>query len=135
MYIDSDVILDLLQERHPHHENARSLFALVETGRIKGYVSPLIFSNIFYIIRKDHNSKTAVDLLIRLKMLLKIVSIGERTLELALTSSFADFEDAIQYFAALDCKADCLVTRNKKDYRQAQIPVFLPDEFLTLHKK
>lgn len=115
VYIDSDVILDLLQERHPHHENARCLFALVETGRIKGYVSPLIFSNIFYILRKDHNYKTAVDLLIRLKMLLKIVSIGERTIELALTSAFAEFEDAIQYFAALDCKADCLVTRNKRD--------------------
>lgn len=50
-------------------------------------------------------------------MLLRIVPVGERTIELALCSSFRDFEDAVPYFAALDCKADCLVTRNKKDHK------------------
>lgn len=132
VYIDSDVILDLLQVRHPFHEDAHSLFALIEQGKLKGFVSPLIFANLFYILRKDCDNKGAVDRLIRLKMLLKVVTIGERTIELALSSSFTDFEDAIQYFAAVDCKADCLITRNKRDYKDSKIPVFLPGELLRI---
>jgi predicted nucleic acid-binding protein len=131
-YIDTDVILDLLQIRHPFHEDASSLLALIEKGKLKGFVSPFIFADLFYILRKDHDNKGAVDRLIRLKMLLKIVTIGERTIELALSSSFTDFEDAIQYFAALDCKADCLVTRNKRDFKGSKIPVFLPGELLRI---
>jgi predicted nucleic acid-binding protein len=131
-YIDSDVILDLLQVRHPFHDDAYCLFSLIERGRIKGCVSPLIFSNLFYLLRKDHDNKTAVERLIRLKMLLKIVSIGERTIDLALSSSFHVFEDAIQYYAAIECKADCLVTRNKRDYKQSTIPVLLPGELLRI---
>lgn len=132
VYIDCDVILDLLQVRHPYHEDARSLFALIEKGKLKGYVSPLIFANLFYILRKDHENKGAVDRLIRLKMLLKIVTIGERTIELALSSSFKDFEDAIQYHAAIAGKVDCLVTRNKRDYKESRIPVLLPGELLRI---
>ncbi|MBD3345289.1 MAG: PIN domain-containing protein [Chitinivibrionales bacterium] len=132
IYIDSDIILDLLQVRHPFHDDAFSLFAQIENGIVKGFVSPLVFSNLFYILRKDGNNKSAVDSLIRLKMLLKIVSIGEKIIELALTSSFNDFEDAIQYFTAIECKADCLITRNKKDYKNADIPVLFPDECLKL---
>jgi predicted nucleic acid-binding protein len=129
-FIDSDVIFDLLQVLHPFHEDAHSLFALIEQGKLKGLVSPVIFANLFYILRKDHGNKGAVDRLIRLKMLLKIVKIGERTIELALSSSFTDFEDAIQYFAAVESKSDCLVTRNKRDYKDSKIPVFLPSELL-----
>lgn len=132
IYVDTDVILDLLQERHPFHADARSLFALFETGKLKGFVSPLIFSNLYYILRKDSSAKLAVDALLRLKLLLKIVSVGEKTISLALSSQVNDFEDAIQYFAAIECRADCLVTRNKKDYKDPEIPIFLPGELLSI---
>ena len=130
IYVDTDVILDILQERHPFHVDAQALFILFENGVLKGFVSPLIFANLFYILRKDNGSKIAIASLLNLRMLLKIVNIGEKTINLALSSHFSDFEDAIQYFSALDCGADCLVTRNKKDYKNTEIPVFLPGELL-----
>ena len=132
IYVDTDVIFDLLQERHPFHVDAHTLFAHFEDGSLRGYVSPLIFANLFCILRKDNGAKAAIESLLRLKMLLKIVTVGERTIELALSSHFTDFEDAIQYYTALDSGADCLVTRNKKDYRNTEIPIFFPGELLRI---
>ena len=70
-----------------------------------------------------------------MKAIVDIINIGSKTIELALNSEFNDFEDAIQYFAALDAKASCLITRNKKDYKEKQIPILLPKEYISLHKQ
>lgn len=81
-------------------------------------------------MRKDKGVKTALDSLLRLKMLLKVCTVSEKTIELALSSTFRDFEGAIQYYSAVDNNLDCLITRNKRDYRATDIPVYLPKEFL-----
>lgn len=69
IFIDSDIILDLFLARDPFFEDANDLFSLLENNEIIGHVSPLIFSNLFYILKKYESSKTAVKLLTRLKAL------------------------------------------------------------------
>lgn len=129
-YIDTDVILDLLQQRKAFFAEASRLFAFLEKEAFRGFASPLTFANLYYVLRKDKGAKVALDALLRLKMLLKILPIGEKTIELALSSEFRDFEDAIQYYSAIESNLDCLITRNKKDFRSADIPVYHPREFL-----
>ena len=46
------------------------------------------------------------------------------------SSGWKDYEDATQHRSAIDEQADCIVTRNKKDFKAAQIPVFEPQEFI-----
>ena len=131
-YIDTDVILDLLQQRKAFFADASRLFTLIEKGIFRGFVSPLTFANLYYILRKDKGAKVARDALLRLRMLLKILPTGEKTIELALSSEFSDFEDAIQYYSAIEGNLDCLITRNKKDFKSADIPVYDPREFLDI---
>ena len=50
----------------------------------------------------------------------------------ALDSGFTDFEDALQHFSAKAVNADCIVTRNKKDFECSEIPVYELDEFMQL---
>ena len=45
-----------------------------------------------------------------------------KILELALSSDFSDFEDAIQYYTALDNKLEIIITRNKKDFKKSKLP-------------
>jgi hypothetical protein len=42
VFIDSDIILDLIQERD-HYSDAMPLFTLIEENKAKGYVSVLYF--------------------------------------------------------------------------------------------
>ena len=47
-------------------------------------------------------------------------------------SSFRDFEDAVQYYSAVQAKSECLITRNKSDFKVDALPVLTPEEFLAI---
>lgn len=51
--------------------------------------------------------------------------------DLAIASSFLDFEDAVQHFTALEGGAEVIITRNPSDFIPHNIiPVLTPREFL-----
>jgi len=131
IFVDSDIILDLIQERE-NHKDAKQLFTLIEENKVKGFVSPLIFANLFYILRKQQTNKFAMQVLARLKALLHILTINEKIIELALSSGFKDFEDAIQYYSALEENLEYLITRNKDDYRHSGIIICNAKEYLAI---
>ncbi len=56
----------------------------------------------------------------------------EKIIDLSLASDFKDFEDAVQYYAAVQAKAECIITRDKNDYNKGRLPVLTAEEFLTL---
>ena len=67
-----------------------------------------------------------------LLQILKIAAIDQSTIEQALSLPYKDFEDAVQMMAAVQCKADYLVTRNVKDFKPAPLSVIQPSELLSL---
>ena len=134
VFVDADIILDLLLSRQPFLSAARALFLLIQKKGIEGYTSPLILSNLFYILRKGSSGPQAVSALRRMRLILRALPMDERTVDLALASSFTDLEDAFQYYAAVDQNLDALITRNKKDYRSSELPVLNAEEFVTLYR-
>jgi len=130
IFVDSDIILDLMLERDQFFNHAAELFNLIEKNKIKASVSALHFSNLHYIIRKVKSNELAKSVLRKLAILVNILPIDEKTIELALESDFPDFEDAIQYYACLDNDIDVIVTRNKKDYISGKLPVMSAEEYL-----
>lgn len=64
------------------------------------------------------------------KILVKIVAVDEKVIGLALSSKFPDFEDAIQYFAAVENNINILLTRNTKDYKLSKIAILTADAYL-----
>ncbi|MBN2036537.1 MAG: PIN domain-containing protein [Chitinispirillaceae bacterium] len=131
VFVDSDIILDLIQERGNYADAVR-LFTLIEENKVRGYVSPLIFANLFYILRKQESNKFALQVLIRLKALFNILTLNEKVIELALSSGFKDFEDAVQYYSALEENCGYLITRNKGDYKQSGIIICNAKEYCAI---
>ena len=132
IFVDSDVILDLLAKREPFYPYAAQLFSLVDKGKIKAHVSAIIITNLHYVLRKMTNKEQAIKSLQKLKLLLKILPVDEKIIDLALASDFKDFEDSIQYYVAKENEIDFLLTRNKKDYKTADITILTPEEYLKL---
>ena len=132
IFIDTDIILDLIQKRESYYKDAIRLFSLVEEKQVVGYVSPLIFANLYYILRKTDSKLFAIQTLVRLKALVRVITLDEKIIELALSSGFKDFEDAIQYYAALRVKLKYLITRNKADYKESVIIVCTAREYLSI---
>ncbi|MFO7525008.1 MAG: PIN domain-containing protein [Ignavibacteriaceae bacterium] len=130
IFIDSDIIFDLLAEREPFYTFAARLFTLIDQNKIKGFTSPLVFANLHYLLKKYSSNAIALKNLRKLKTIVNILSIDERIIEQSLNSEFNDFEDAIQYFTAVNNGINILVTRNKADYNKGKIDVLNAEEFL-----
>ncbi|MCW7490963.1 type II toxin-antitoxin system VapC family toxin [Leptospira meyeri] len=134
VYLDSDVIIDYLYAREPFFQESVQLISLIENKKIKGSISSLIIWNIFYILAKYTNEKSARELIKEFKTIIEIIPIDEKIIDLGLNSSIKDFEDSIQYFAAKSKKIKYIITRNKKDYPTGEIKPLSPKEFLTIFK-
>ena len=118
------------QKREPFYETSASLLAAVETGRVQGYVAVHSLTTLFYLIQKGKSSAQARAMITNLLQFIEVAPVDQSTLEQALNLDFRNFEDAVQMISAVQCKADCLVTRNTRDYQPALLPVMQPVDFL-----
>lgn len=130
LFVDSDIILDLLAKREPHYVHAAQLFTLIDQKEIIAFTSPLIFANLHYLLKKLTSNASALKSLRKLKTLINILPIDERVIDQSLNSEFNDFEDAIQYFTAVNNGINLILTRNKIDYKKSKITISTADEFL-----
>lgn len=131
LFIDTDVIIDFLIDRKPHSREAALIFTLIEERKLRGYVSSLSFSNLYYVLRKVESHNKVMSKLDSISEMLSILKVDQQTIKNALATGFPDFEDSIQYCCARENKrVDVLITRNTKDYKNSEIPVMTPADFL-----
>lgn len=124
----------MFAKREPFYHHAAELFSLIDLGHIRAHVSPIIIANLHYLLSKLKNKEQALKILQKLKLLVKILTVDEKIIHLALASQFKDFEDAIQYYVAKENNIDYLLTRNKKDYKKASISIMTAEEYLDFYK-
>ena len=130
LLVDTNIIIDLLAKRKSFYQEAQELFTLADERRLSLFISALTFANTYYILSRDLNADEARKIMIKFKTIVKILPLENKVLELALSSDFSDFEDAVQYYTALDNKLEIIITRNKKDFKKSQLPVLTAKEYL-----
>ena len=129
--IDTDIILDFFFDREPFSENASKILSLCESKEIIGFVTPVIISNVYYLLRRTAKHEKVIEKLTLLISLLEILIIDKRVTVEALNSNFKDFEDALQnYSAEQNNEVDIIITRNVKDYRNSHLSIMLPDNYI-----
>ncbi|MBL7127616.1 MAG: PIN domain-containing protein [Ignavibacteria bacterium] len=134
IFIDSDIVLDLLAKREPYYIYAAKLFTLADKNKVQSFTSPIVFSNVHYILAKLTSNALSLHSLRKLKTIVKVLLIDEKIIEQSLNSDFKDFEDAIQYYTAINSGIKFIITRNKTDYKKSKIAVCTADEFLKMHE-
>ncbi|MFZ9847944.1 MAG: type II toxin-antitoxin system VapC family toxin [Flavobacteriales bacterium] len=131
VFVDTDVCIDLLSGRKPFNKTAEILFSLADNRKIKTHVSSLSFANIDYVLRSQYNNSHSRQIIGKFKTLVSVLPVDSKTIDLAITSDFNDFEDAIQYFCAIENNLTTIITRNIKDYKKATIKVLTPEIFIS----
>jgi len=131
VFVDTDICIDLLSGRKPFNAAAQKLFSLADTGKIKVCISSLSFANIDYVLRSQYSGSNSRQIIAKFKTLVSVLSVDSKTIDLAIASDFSDFEDAIQYYSAIENGITLLLTRNIKDYKKSTIKVMTPETFLT----
>ncbi|MEE5994432.1 MAG: PIN domain-containing protein [Oscillospiraceae bacterium] len=128
--IDTNVILDVLCNRADFIEASSKVWKYCETGQIEGYISALSVPNIVYILRKELTPEKTQELISQIMLIFKVADLKSADLKNAAAMLTSDFEDAIQICCAGRMKADYIITRNIRHFKESKIPALKPDEFL-----
>ena len=125
---DTNIILDVLLNREPFVKLSANLVSAVENKKIEGFLCATTVTTLDYLISKETNRHKARVEVRKLLSIFNIADVNLKVLDLSINSEFKDFEDAVQYYSGECCHVNGLVTRNTKDYKQAKLPIYTPDE-------
>lgn len=130
--IDTNVILDVLLKREPFYKSCASVLTLARRKEIELYVSASAITDIYYIANQALRDRSEVkSLIVKLIKVVSVAGISEDEIQKALALPWKDFEDSVQYSVALLQKMDGIVTRNPKDYKEAEMKVWDPEEIVS----
>jgi len=129
---DTNVILDLLLSREPFREVAVQLVKEVELGNLKGVVSAHTVTTIDYLTAKHYDRDTAKNAIQHLLSLFQVAEVNRDVLQMALTLPFSDYEDAVLYQAGFNVGVEGVVTRNGRDFKGGDLPIYTPQELFGL---
>jgi len=130
LFIDTNVMMDLLGERVPYYESIARVATLADKGKVKMVVSAFSYPTVYYLLCKFESSETVKEKLRKFRIISEVSDLNEITIDKGLASVFRDFEDALQYHCALEADCDILLTRNVKDFKGSSLPVMTAEEYL-----
>ena len=131
--LDTNIIIDALQDRQPWAEAAKELFREAARNHYTGCLTAKTGADIHYLTRRcTHSEKAARDVMGKLFALFDLLDTSAEDCRRALVSDTADYEDAVIQQAAARSGCDYIVTRNLRDYEFSSVPAVSPAEFVKL---
>lgn len=129
--LDTNVVLDVLLARAPFEEEARQLWEALNRNQIDGYIRASTVTDIFYIARKQTDRAKARGFIQICLDALEVCTVDKQTLQNAVSLAGDDLEDNLQEACAITYGLDAIVTRDKRGFQSANLPVLAPSEVLT----
>jgi predicted nucleic acid-binding protein len=133
VFLDTNVILDVLANREPFVADSAAVLSLVEARTVEGCAAAHSVTTLFYLLRREVGSRRAREVLMDLLRVLEVVAVDQDRIFQALAMDWDDFEDAVQASCAAKAEVDYLLTRDQEDFRGSYVPVLSPAEFIALH--
>ena len=136
LFIDTNIVIDLFSRREPYYKESATLFSLADRKKVEVSVSSLTIANTSYVLSRQLKSNKVKEILRKLRIIVNVLPLDNKIIELALNDeTFTDFEDGLQYFTAIECEQEMIITRNLKDFRASQIPVMTAGQFIETMKE
>jgi predicted nucleic acid-binding protein len=124
LFLDTNILIDILAKREPHHQAAIKLMILADQGEANLYCSAMSIATCDYILRKQLTAAISKKAIRGLLRYITVIPTTHDAVVKATKSPFADLEDAIQHFTAVEFgEIDAIITRNLRDYRHSLMPV------------
>jgi predicted nucleic acid-binding protein len=132
IFVDVNVILDVLADREPWVDDSAAVLSLLELDGLDGVVAAHSITTLYYLTTKHLSRKKATASIVDLLKLVSVAPVTQDVLLKALSLGWSDFEDAVQGVCALDAGADYIITRDAGVFDSLSIPALTPAEFLAL---
>ena len=131
LFIDTNIVIDLLSRRMPFYDGAANLFSMADKKLVEISISSLTIANTSYTLLRQMDSNKAKSILRKIRLIVNILPLDDKIVGLALNDdSFSDFEDGLQYFTAIENNQNIIITRNLKDFKNSKLPAMTASQFL-----
>ncbi len=131
IFVDTNVLIDLLARRAPFYEEAAILFSLADQKKIELSISSLTIANTSYTLLRQMDANKVKSTLRKLRMIVKVLPLDDKIIGLALNDeTFTDFEDGLQYFTTIENGQELIITRNLKDFKNSKLPTMTAKQFI-----
>jgi predicted nucleic acid-binding protein len=132
VFVDADIIMDLLAERALFYDSAANLFTMAYNNKVKLYTTAVVLANVFYLLRQVNGHEKAKQQLADLRLLVHVLPINENIVDMTLSSAFSDFEDGLQYFTTRENNIMVIISRNVKHYKVKDIIVQTAEDYIKI---
>ena len=132
--LDTNIVLDILLAREPFVDEAREIFLLIENQQVEGFVCATTITTIHYLIGRQKDKASADALVLNLLKLFEVALVDKQILQDASLNNGVDYEDSVIYTSAKYAQVDMIVTRDKRGFKNSEISILKPKEFLAFWK-
>jgi len=134
LFFNTNIIVDLLGEREPFYESVAKIATLADKGKIQLFVSALTYSTVYCILSRSEDKEVVKEKIRKFKVIAETSDLTVKIIDKGLSSKFKDFEDSLQYYCAMGTECNFFITKKGKDFKESEIPVLTPNEYLSVLK-
>ena len=133
IFLDANVLIDVVMNREPFVDSSSKVLQMGVDGDCELWASDISMVTVSFYAKKNRTIEQLYEVMTNLRSLIHVASTGTAAIDWALKQGLHDFEDAVQYYAALHCGADYIISRNERDYPYSEIPVLSPLDYLNIN--
>ena len=131
VFIDANILVAIVNKEYPAFDGCARVLSLANKSNFQLYCTTLSLGIVFYFAEKKFGSAKAKEKMAVLSQHIKISNCGDLENKSALANKkVEDYEDGLQYYAAINSNCQYIVSLNKKDFHFAEILVLKPLDFL-----
>jgi predicted nucleic acid-binding protein len=135
LFVDANVLVSVVNKEYPLFSNTARIISMAGQKGVQIFTTPVCLAIAFYFAEKKHRTQKAKE---KINLLCQHIAIAPVTQDCVLQAladkQVEDFEDGIQYYAALAQRCDYLITENVGDFYFAKMAVLNSKDFLQQHR-
>lgn len=131
IFLDANILVSVLNKEYPLFTYAARIVSLADNKKFTVYTSPVCLAIAFYFAEKKSGTQLARQKIKLLSEKITIAAVGKNEVLKALQNKQVnDFEDGMEYYAAVNNKCDVIVTEDAADYYFSEIKICGAQDFL-----
>jgi predicted nucleic acid-binding protein len=133
IFLDANILISVLNKEYPLFSHSSRIVSLVDNKNFEVFTSPLCLAIAFYFAEKK-NKKTARQKIGLLAKKLSVSPVNESAVQKTINNpAIHDFEDGLEYYAAIESKCKCIITEDTDDFYFSAIEVLNSRNFFEKH--
>jgi predicted nucleic acid-binding protein len=129
VFIDANILVSVLNKEYPLFTYTSRILSLADLKQFRVFSSPVCLAIAFYFAEKKYRAAAKQKISVLCDHI-EIAEISTASVKQCLQNpAVKDFEDGLEYYAALESRCQCIVTEDTGDFYFSKIEILNSHDF------